>query len=126
MSCTQIFQIVFIFWNLWPQINCRMALTKVFLEPVSFRFYSTQVCDRRLANWIAITDYINDEWIYKERKAWFNSCKWSNLAWSSSSCAPIYFCILPLRGIHFVLILTLGQWQNAFDNVRLRKNLIFF
>jgi len=25
-----------IFWNLWPEINYRVALTKVFLEPVSF------------------------------------------------------------------------------------------
>jgi len=31
MSSTQVFQIVGIFWNLWPEINCRVALTKVFL-----------------------------------------------------------------------------------------------
>jgi len=38
MSCTLVYQILGIFWNLWPEINCncRVALTKVFLEPVDF------------------------------------------------------------------------------------------
>jgi len=35
MSCTMVFQILGIFWNLWPEINCRVALTKVFSESVS-------------------------------------------------------------------------------------------
>jgi len=66
---------VFTFWNLLPEINCRVALSKVFLEPDflhfgQFNFCSNQVCDKRLLNWTAVTDYINIEWIYKKRKAW--------------------------------------------------------
>jgi len=34
--------------------------------------------------------------IYKECKAWFNSWKWSNLAWNSSGSLTIYFSVLPL------------------------------
>ena len=41
-------------------VECRMALTKVFLSQISlhfrqFYFYSRQVCNKRLANWTAIT-----------------------------------------------------------------------
>jgi len=36
--------------------------------------------------------------IYKEYKHGFNSWKWSNLTWDSSSSAPIYFSVLPLSG----------------------------
>jgi len=35
MSCAQAFYIVGIFWNLWPEIKCRVALTKVFSESVN-------------------------------------------------------------------------------------------
>jgi len=63
----------------------------------------------------------------------FNSWKWSNLAWSSSNSVTIYFCILPLCGPAnsssrktSVLILTLGKWQNAFDNMCYCKNWIYF
>jgi len=48
----------------------------------------------------------------------------SNLFLYSSALWPCK-CLFA-KSIRFVLILTLGQWQNAFDNVRLRKNLIFF
>jgi len=71
MFCTLFFQILGIFWNLWPEISCKLALTKVFFREGQFRFYSRQVCDKRLANGTVIIDYINDEWIYKECKAWF-------------------------------------------------------
>jgi len=46
-------------------------MTKVFFRASQFRLYSRQIYDKRLANWTAITGYINDEWIYKECKAWF-------------------------------------------------------
>jgi len=37
MNCTLVFILwVFTFWNLLPEINCRVALTKVFLEPDFF------------------------------------------------------------------------------------------
>jgi len=36
-----------------------------------FQFYNRQVRDKCLANWTAITEYFNDEWNYKECKAWF-------------------------------------------------------
>jgi len=36
-----------------------------------FNFCNSQVCDKRLVNCTAITDYLNIEWIYKECKAWF-------------------------------------------------------
>jgi len=55
---------------MWLEINCRVALTKVFLEPDSF----VSTADKFVTNsWRtgSITDYINDEWIYKECKAWF-------------------------------------------------------
>ena len=52
----------FTFWDLLPEINCTVALTEVFLEPDflhfgQFNFCSTQVCDKQLVNWTAITDY---------------------------------------------------------------------
>jgi len=37
-----------------------------------FHCYSRQVCDKLLANWAAITNYIKVEWIYKECKAWLS------------------------------------------------------
>ena len=64
----------------------------------------------------------------RNAKHCFNFCKWSNLAWNSSSSLAIYFCVLPpswsaitssRKG--FALILTLGKWQKAFDNMLLRK-----
>jgi len=66
-----------------------------FFKASQFRFYSRQVCDKRLSNWIAITDFINDEWMSRNAKHGFNSWKWSNLTWSSSNSVTIYFCILP-------------------------------
>jgi len=61
-----------------------------------FHFYSRQACDKRLANWTVIPNYIKTEWTYKECKAWFDSWKCSNLAWNFSSSLTIYFSILPL------------------------------
>jgi len=49
--------------------TCRQKLTvkwhwlKFFFRPNQFCFYSRQVCDKRLANWTAITDCVNDEWM---------------------------------------------------------------
>jgi len=84
-----------------------VTLTKVFLSQIflhfgKFYFYSRQVCNKRLANWTAITDY-NTELIYKDCKAWFNSWKWPNLDWNSSSSLAIYFSILPLCGLQLPL-----------------------
>ena len=52
----------FAFWNLSPEKNCRMTLTKVkfffnqiFLHFGQFYFYSRQLCNKRLANWTVIT-----------------------------------------------------------------------
>jgi len=133
MSCTQVFQIVGIFWNLWPEINCRVALTKAFSEPDSF----VSTADKFVANgWRTgqpspITLTMNG--FTRNAKHGFNSCKWSNLAWSSSNSVTIYFYVLPLCGPAnassrkaFVLVLTLGKWQNTFYNMCLWKNLIFF
>jgi len=57
-----------------------------------------------------------------------NSWKWSNLAWKSSSSLTIYFSILPTLWSAIasswntlVLISTLGNWQNVFDNLCLWK-----
>jgi len=37
VSCTLVFETLGIFWNLWPEINCRVALTKVsYSQSVSF------------------------------------------------------------------------------------------
>jgi len=49
------------------------------------------------------------------------------MAWNPSSSLTIYFSILPLCGRQlplrktFIFILTLGKWQNAFDNMCLWK-----
>jgi len=40
-----------------------------FLHFGQFHFYRRQVCNKRLANWTAITDTLT-QWIYKECKAW--------------------------------------------------------
>jgi len=83
---------------------CRQKLTvkwqwlKFFLEPVSF------VCtvDKFMTNgWQTgqpslATLTMNG--FTRNAKHGFNSWKWSNLAWSSSSRLTIYFCILPLCG----------------------------
>jgi len=65
----------------------------------------------------------------RNAKHGFNSWKWSSLAWSSSNRITIYFCILPLcdpanvsSRKAFVLIPTLGKWQNAFDTVYRKKS----
>jgi len=63
MSCTlRYFKFwVFAFWNTSPNIKCSVALTKLFLSQIflhfgKFYFYSRQICNKRLANWTAITD----------------------------------------------------------------------
>jgi len=61
-----------------------------------------------------------------------NSWKWSNLDWNSSSSLTTYFNIPTLWSAvassrnTLVLIPTLGNWQNVFDNVCLWKILLFF
>jgi len=62
---------MYIFWNLCAHNNCRVALTKVFLEPISFVSAADKFVTNGWRNWIDITDFINVEWIYKECKAWF-------------------------------------------------------
>ena len=112
-----------------PEINCRVALTEVFfLEAISF----VSTVDKFVTNcWLAgqpsLTTLTMNGYT-RNAKHGFNSWKWSNLAWSCSSSLTIYFCVLPLCGPAiassqkaFVLILTYGNWQNAFDNVSLQE-----
>ena len=128
---------VFTFWNLWPNITCRVALTKVFLTQIFLHFgqsyfYSRQDCNKRLANWTAINNTLTLNGFTRNTKHGFNSWKWSNLAWNSSSSLTIYFGILPhvvckclfakQTGSHS----DMGKWQNAFDSMCLWKIVIFF
>jgi len=105
--------------------------SQIFLHFGQFNFCSSQVCDKRLVNWTAIIDYINTEWIYKERKAWFNSWKCPNLAWNSSSSLKIYFSVLPLCGLQSPLrdkhSFSLWHWKNdrMLFTIRVWKIVIF-
>jgi len=75
-----------------------VALTEVFLEPVSF----VSAADKFVTNgWLpgqpSLTS-LTMNGLTRNAKHGFNSCKWSNRAWSSSSSLTIYFCILLLCG----------------------------
>jgi len=62
MSYTLVFQILGIcFLKRVAKNKCRVALTEVFLSKIflhfgQFYFYSRQICNKRLAKWITITD----------------------------------------------------------------------
>jgi len=91
-----------------PKIKCWVALTKVFLSQIflhfgQFYFYSRQVCNKRLANWAAITDTLTLIGFTRNTKHGFNSWKWSNLAWNPSTSLTIYFSIFPLCGLQMPL-----------------------
>ena len=83
-----------------------------FLEPVArsvflhfgqFYFCSRRVCNKRLANWTVISDTLTMNGFKRNAKYGFNSWKWSNLAWDSSSSLTIYFSILSLCGLQLPL-----------------------
>ena len=128
---------VFTFWNLSPKIKCRVALTKVFLTQIflllgQFCVYSRQVCNKRLTNWTANADTLTLNGFTRNSKPGFNSWKWSNLAWNSSSSITNYFSILPLCGLPLPLRETHGfsfrRWENdrMLLTMCLWKILIFF
>ena len=105
---------IFSFWNLSLKIKCRVALTVDFFDPdflafPSVFFFSRQVCNKRLANWTAITDTLTLHGFTRNAKHGFNSWKWSHLAWNSSSSLTIYFSILPLCGLQMPLRETPGS-----------------
>jgi len=116
------------FWNLLPVINCRVVLTKVFLEPDclhfgQFNFCNSQVCDKRLVNWTAITDYINIEWIYKECKAWFKPVV-VNLFCSIAPLQELFFKIAPPTPMTLVLAKILFQFEIISMLMKLRGSLV--
>jgi len=123
---------VFTFYNLSPEVNCGVALTEFFRARSWISVSSISAADKFVTNgWQSgqpspTTLTLNG--FTRNAKHCFNFCKWSNLAWNSSSSLAIYFCVLPpswsaitssRKG--FALILTLGKWQKAFDNMLLRK-----
>jgi len=112
---------VYIYRNLSPEIKCGVALTKVFLSQIflhfgQFYFYSRQVCNKRLANWTAITDTLTSNGFTRNAKHGLNSWKWSNLAWNFSSTLTVYFSILPLCGLQLPLhekhSFSFWHWEN--------------
>jgi len=89
-------------------------LTQILLRFGQLFFYSRQVCNKRLANWPAITDTLTLNGFTRNAKRCFNSWKWSNLALNSSSSLTIYFGILcglqmPLRERHWF---SFRHWEN--------------
>jgi len=64
---------VLTFWNLSPEITCRVALTKVCFEPNFFAFRLVLFLQQTsmLQTISELDRYINIEWIYKECKALF-------------------------------------------------------
>jgi len=112
---------VFTFWNLSPEIKCRVALTKaclssIFLHFGQFYFNSRQVCKKRLANWTANAGTSTLNGFTRNAKHGFNSWKWSNLAWNFSNSLTIYFNILPLCGLQLPLrekhSFSFWRWEN--------------
>jgi len=131
-SCTLVFRILGIFWNLWPEINCWVSLTKVFLEPVSF----VSTADTFVTNGWQIGQpsltTLTMNGFTKNAKHGFNSWKWSNLAWNSALVLQFiveffHFVVLrlPLREKHAFSFWHLEN-DNAFDNMCFWKNGIFF
>jgi len=104
------------YWNLWPEINCRVALTKVFLEPVSFVSTTDKFVTNGWRTGQPSLTTLKMNGFTRNAKHGFNSWKWSNLAWSSSNTVTIFFCKffqfmvlqMPLQKA-CVLILTLGK-----------------
>jgi len=123
--------LVFIFWNSSQKLNVEWHWL-TFFEPDFLAFWSVLFL-QQTSLWRTVSELdshhrcINIEGIYKEFQAWFYSWKWWNMAWNPSSSLTIYFSILPLCGRQlplrktFIFILTLGKWQNAFDNMCLCK-----
>jgi len=78
-------------------------LTQILLHFGQLFFYSRQVCNKRLANWPAITDTLTLNGFTRNAKHGFNSWKWSNLALNSCSSLTICFGILPFCGLQMPL-----------------------
>jgi len=90
---------LWVFWNLWPEISCRVALSKVFLEPVSFISTADKFVTNRWRTGQPSLTTLTMNGFTRMAKHGFDSWKWSNLAWSSSgSAVTIYFCSFPLCG----------------------------
>ena len=87
-----------IFWNLWPEIKCGVALTKVFLKPITFVATAHKFVTNGWRTGQPPLTTLRMNGFIRNAKHGFNFWKWSNPAWSSSSWAPIYFSILPFRG----------------------------
>ena len=112
---------LFTFWNMPSKIKCRVILTKVFLTHSLLHFdqlffCSRQVCNKRLANWLAMTVTLTLNGFPRNAKHGFYSWKWSNLALNSSGSLTIYFGILPLCGLQMPLRerhwFSLRHWEN--------------
>jgi len=99
-------------WNLSPKIKwhwLKFFLCRIFLQFGQFYFYGRQVCNKRLANWRAITDTLTLNGFTRNANHGFTSWKWSNVAWNSSSSLAIYFSILPLCGLQLPLRRNIGS-----------------
>jgi len=92
------FKLWAVFWNLWPEISYRVALTKVFLKPDSFISTADKFATNRWRTGQPSPTTLMMNGFTRNAQHIFNSWKWSNLAWSSSNIVTIYFCILPLCG----------------------------
>jgi len=58
-----------------------------------------KVCDKRLANWTAITTPLTFNGFQVIQGMILTPANWSNLAWNSSSSLENFLCILPLCGL---------------------------
>jgi len=74
-------------------------------------FYSRQVFNKRLTSWTVITDTLTLNRFTRNEKHGFNSWKWSNLAWSSSSSLTIYFNIISICGLQYSF--GIWHWENG-------------
>ena len=100
-------------WD-WP----KFFWPRLFLHFGQFYFYSRQVCNKGLANWTPITDTLTLNGFTRNAKHGFNSWKWSNLAWNSSSSTALQFILL---FFHFVVLQLLLQKTHWFS-FRHREN----
>ena len=109
----------FKFWvfsgNLWPEINCRAALIKVSLEPVSFVSTAGKFVTNCWRTGQPSLTTLTMNRFAKNSKHGFNSWKWSKQAWNSSTSLFIviffYFVVLqlPLREKH---AFSFWHWEN--------------
>ena len=121
---------VFTFWNLWPKIKCRVALTKVYFDPDFLAFRSVYFLQQTRL-WQTVNQlnshhsYITLNGFTRNAKHGFNFWKWSNLAWNSSSSFTIDFSILPLCGLQLPLRETHWFSFRHWENNRMRLICVF-